>query len=78
LNGSVNEKSLCHVWLIGFDCLNQLPGTQQGRSKQDGVLSFLSHGNPAIDLNAVEAGEGILHPFGWWYTSPMSQKKEPP
>jgi hypothetical protein len=42
-NGSVYEKLLGHVWFIGFDCLNQLPGAQQCRSKQDGVLAFFSH-----------------------------------
>jgi len=41
--GAINEKLLGKIWLIGFDCLDQLPGSQQGRSEQDGVLTFFGH-----------------------------------
>jgi hypothetical protein len=60
--GAVNEKLLGEIWFIGFDCLNQLPGAQQCRSKKNGEFSFLCHvGTPAFGMMQVgKAGRGSL------------------
>jgi hypothetical protein len=42
-NGSVYEIFLGEVWFVGFNRLDEFTSAKQGRSKQDGVLTFFGH-----------------------------------
>jgi hypothetical protein len=59
-DGTIHEKSLRHVGLVGFH-LDQLSRSKKCGGKENGVFPFISHGNPrSVIYSAGRVGKMIL------------------